>query len=186
MTRESLADLIALVRQYIGDGSSDPRDWTFPDEQIQAHLDQTRAYHDNAELDPLGQAGDIKLFSSTIKFWDLGVVVRDPEGFRLALDYEASNLIAGHFVPVSEYVPAAAYVSGWSYDLYAVCADLLVLWAGRLEQDITKFSADGSSYEFAGATKGKLALAADFRAKSDAMFSRGLGDIQTVTMVRND
>ena len=185
MTRESLADLIALVRQYIGDGSSDPRDWTFQDEQIQAHLDQTRAYHDNAELDPLGQAGDTKLFSSSIKFWELGVVVRDPEGSQLALDSEASNLIAGHFV-LENYTPAAAYVSGWSYDLYAVCADLLVLWAGRLEQDITKFSADGSSYEFAGATKGKLALAADFRAKSDAMFSRGLGDIQTVMRVRND
>lgn len=185
MTRQSLDQLIERVRQLIGDGSSDPRDWTFQDEQIQAHLDQTRAYHDNAELDPLGQAGDTKLFSSTIKFWDLGVVVRDPDGSQLALDYEASNLIAGHFV-ITDYVPAAAYVSGWSYDLYAVCADLLVLWAGRLEQDITKFSADGSSYEFAGATKGKLALAADFRAKSDAMFSRGLGDIQTVTMVRND
>lgn len=185
MTRESLADLIVLVRQYIGDGSSDPRDWTFQDEQIQAHLDQTRAYHDNAELDPLGQAGDTKLFSSSIKFWELGVVVRDPEGSQLALDSEASNLIAGHFV-LENNTPAAAFVSGWSYDIYAVCADLLVLWAGRLEQDITKFSADGSSFEFAGATKGKLALAADFRAKSDAMFSRGLGDIQTVTMVRND
>ena len=185
MTRESLVDLIALVRQYIGDGSSDPRDWTFQDEQIQAHLDQTRAYHDNAELDPLGQAGDTKLFSSTIKFWDLGVVVRDLDGSQLALDSEASNLIAGHFA-LDNQTPAAAFVSGWSYDLYGVCADLLVLWAGRLEQDITKFSADGSSYEFAGATKGKLALAADFRAKSDAMFSRGLGDIQTVTMVRND
>ena len=185
MTRESLADLIALVRQYIGDGSSDPRDWTFQDEQIQAHLDQTRAYHDNAELDPLGQAGDTKLFSSSIKFWELGVVVRDPEGSQLALDSEASNLIAGHFV-LENNAPAAAFVSGWSYDLYAVCADLLVLWAGRLEQDITKFSADGSSYEFAGATKGKLALAADFRAKSDAMNNRGLGDIQTVMRIRND
>lgn len=185
MTRESLADLIALVRQYIGDGSSDPRDWTFQDEQIQAHLDQTRAYHDNAELDPLGQAGDTKLFSSSIKFWELGVVVRDPEGSQLALDSEASNLIAGHFV-LENNTPATAFVSGWSYDLYAVCADLLVLWAGRLEQDITKFSADGSSFEFAGASKGKLALAADFRAKSDAMNDRGLGDIQTVTMVRND
>lgn len=185
MTRESLADLIVLVRQYIGDGSSDPRDWTFQDEQIQAHLDQTRAYHDNAELDPLGQAGDTKLFSSTIKFWDLGVVVRDPDGSQLALDYEASNLIAGHFV-LENNTPATVFVSGWSYDLYAVCADLLVLWAGRLEQDITKFSADGSSFEFAGVSKGKLALAADFRAKSDAMFSRGLGDIQTVMRVRND
>jgi len=177
MARATMAGLITLVRGLINDPAGASQQ--FPDDEIQEQLDLTREYVLLSELTPYAQPDGITQlkWQSPYKYWESDVVLTDPAG--TALIPTSSDYKSGYFVFGA--TQSAVYATGFSYDIYAASAELLTLWAGRIEQDITKFSADGSSYEFEGIAQGKLKLASEYKAKSTRF-----GAIRTARMVRDD
>lgn len=175
--RATMANLIALVRGLINDPAGASQ--TFVDEDIQAQLDEQREYVRLGELTPLVNPDGITQlkFQSPYKYWESDVSITDSAG--TALTPTTSDPKGGYFTFTTSQ--AAVYATGFTYDVYAASAVLLTLWAGRIEQDVTKFSADGSSYEFEGTGASKLKMAAEYKAKSTRF-----GAIQTVRMVRDD
>lgn len=175
MVRESMFNIINLVRELIND-PLDPES-QFNDEEIQARLDMTREWVVE-ELTPLPLPdGSATKWQAQRKYWETDLRLSDPAG--TAIEPITSDPNSGYFeFPESQ---GAVTATGFCYDVYAASAELLTLWAGRIEQDITEFSADGSSYKFTGAANAKLALAERYRAKSLA-----IGGIKTIRMVRDD
>ena len=176
-TRIAMTSLITLVRGLINDPAGVGAQFT--DEDIQQNLDDHREYILNEELDPLPQPDETTYlkWQSSRKHWESDVIFVDPAGTALVPD--TANYINGYFTFASHC--DQVYANGFCYDVYAACAMLLMTWAGRIEQDITKFSADGSSYEFAGQKDSKLAMASEYAKKSKAY-----GSVRSIGMVRND
>lgn len=177
MARATMASLITLVRGLINDPVSVTAQFT--DDEIQTQLDELREYVRLGELTPLVNPDGItqQKFQSPYKYWESDVSITDSAG--TALTPTTSDPKGGYFTFTTSQ--AAVYATGFTYDVYAASAVLLTLWAGRIEQDVTKFSADGSSYEFEGLGNSKLKLAAEYKAKSSRY-----GAIQTVRMIRDD
>ena len=175
--RQEMRELIDTVREFIGD---DPDKFEFSDDQIIARLDQNRRFNSKKAL--VGLDGEpASLFDAKTLFWDKDARFVDGRGTTIVPE-EKSNWMAGHFYFASAYSGVA--ISGWSYDVYKVCSDLLILWAGHLDPEINKFSADGSSYEFESSRANKLKMAEQFSAKS--VESSISGGIQVIKRVRND
>lgn len=176
MARATMAGLITLVRGLINDPMGSSQQYT--DEAIEDQLDLAREYHHISALTALPEPAGTQLkFKSEHRYWESDVSLSDPAG--TVLTPASSDPISGYFVFGS--TQSAVYATGFTYDVYAAAAELLSLWAGRIEQDIVKFSADGSSYEFEGVRNAKLKLASQYKAKSSRF-----GAIQTVRMVRDD
>jgi hypothetical protein len=175
--RATMTGLITLVRGLINDPQSATAQFT--DEAIQEQLDNDREYVLLTELTPYAEPdGTTQLkFQSPYKYWETDVSLTDSAG--TVLNPTTSDTKSGYFTFTTSQ--DAVYATGFSYDVYAASAVLLTLWAGRIEQDIVKFSADGSSYEFEGVRNAKLKLASQYKAKSSRF-----GAIQTVRMVRDD
>ncbi|MFA7175542.1 MAG: hypothetical protein WC340_19360 [Kiritimatiellia bacterium] len=175
--RATMTGLIMLVRGLINDPQSATAQFT--DEAIQEQLDNDREYVLLTELTPYAEPdGTTQLkFQSQYKYWETDVALTNSAG--TVLTPTTSDLKSGYFTFTTSQ--DAVYATGFVYDVYAASAVLLTLWAGRIEQDVTKFSADGSSYEFEGLRNSKLKLAAQYKAKSTRY-----GAIQTVRMVRDD
>jgi hypothetical protein len=177
-TRLEMVDLIELVRGLINDPAVEGGQPEFTDEQIQNELDIEREYFHNLELIPLPNPdGTINKWHAPSNYWDKGAVISDSAGTVL-MPSEASY-IAGQFTLTEEKDELG--LTGFCYDVFAVCSGLLTIWAGRIGRDITKFSADGSSYEFAGEVEGKLKLASLYTKKS-----KKYGGLKVLGMVRND
>lgn len=177
MVRATMAGLITLVRGLINDPVSVTSQFT--DEAIQEQLDEQREYVHTELLTPYVQPDGITQlkFQSQYKYWESDVALTDSAG--TALTPTTSDLKSGYFTFTT--TQDAVYATGFTYDVYAASAVLLTLWAGRIEQDIVKFSADGSSYEFDGLGNSKLKLAAQYNAKSTRF-----GLAQSVRMIRDD
>ena len=173
--RTTMAALIALVRGLINDPTGASQ--AFTDDQIQEHLDYFRLYTNDTLTSLSNQAGTVIGWKSASRNWEDGAVLVD-ESLTI-LSALSSNFLSGYWTFTIN--PSSVYVSGWTYDVYASASELLTLWAGKLGSDITKFSADGSSYEFGSVKNQKLALAAQYMAKSSTM-----GGPRTAEMVRND
>ena len=171
-----MAKLIALIRGLINDPVGSSQQYT--DEAIEDQLDLAREYHHISALTALPEPAGTQLkFKSEHRYWESDVSLSDPAG--TVLTPASSDPISGYFVFGS--TQTGVYATGFTYDVYAASAELLSLWAGSIEQDIVKFSADGSSYEFEGVRNAKLKLASQYKAKSSRF-----GAIQTVRMVRDD
>lgn len=176
MARATMAGLITLVRGLINDPVGSSQQYT--DEAIEDQLDLAREYHHISALTALPEPAGTQLkFKSEHRYWESDVSLSDPAG--TVLTPASSDPISGYFVFGS--TQSAVYATGFTYDVYAAAAELLTLWAGRIEQDVLKFSADGSSYEFEGLGNSKLKLAAEYKAKSSRY-----GAIQTARMIRDD
>jgi len=174
--RATMTGLITLVRGLINDPAGASQ--AFTDEDIQEQLDEVREYVRLDTLTPYAEPDDSQLkFQSPYKYWESGLVLTDPAG--TVLTPSTSDLKSGYFTFLTSQ--EAVDATGFTYDVYAASAVLLTLWAGRIEQDLTKFSADGSSYEFEGLGNSKLKLASQYKAKSPRF-----GAIQTARMVRDD
>lgn len=174
--RAELTDLILMVRGLINDPVGP--DEQFADEAIQSELDIEKQYHSRLKLIPLPDPdGAIYKWRSPVKYWDKNAVISNSAGVTIVP--EQADYIAGLFT-LSE-ARNEAEITGFCYDVYAVSANLLTLWAGRIERDITKFSADGSSFEFAGEVNGKLNLASIYAKKS-----RSYGGAAVIGLMRND
>lgn len=175
-TRATMTDLITLVRGLIADSETPP---AFTDEEIESGLDLRRDYVFKEALTAYpAPDGSQKKWQSAHKFWESDVILTDPAGTALEPGL-TSDPNSGYFTFAESQV--AVYATGFTYDPYAAAGELLTIWAGRIEQDITKFSADGSSFEFAGLRDSKLQLAKEYMAKSKAF-----GSIRSVKMVRDD
>lgn len=175
MARATMTDLIALVRGLIGDNEPEP---AFTDDEIESYLDLRRDYVLKELLTALpAPDGSQTKWQAAHRYWEADVALTDPAGTVLLP--ETSDPKSGYFT-FSES-QSAVYATGFTYDVYAASAELLTVWAGRIEQDITKFSADGSSFEFAGVRDSKLKLASEYKAKSAAF-----GSVRSVRMIRDD
>ena len=171
-----MANLITLVRGLINDPVGATQQ--FSDDAIQAQLDLHRDYLLKEALTALPAPDGSQLkWQSAKRNWEADLTLTNPAG--TALTPESSDPISGYFTFAESQV--AVYATGFTYDPYAAAGELLTIWAGRIEQDITKFSADGSSFEFAGLRDSKLQLAKEYMAKSKAF-----GSIRSVKMVRDD
>lgn len=175
-TRATMAGLITLVRGLINDPVGQTAQ--FADEDLQAQLDQHREYVLQDALTPYPQPDGTQLkWQSPYKYWETDLVLTDPAG--TALTPTTSDPNGGYFTFAESQ--EAVDATGFVYDVYAASAVLLTLWAGRIGQDIDKFSADGSSYEFVGLQNSKLKQASEYFARSSHF-----GEITTVRMVRDD
>lgn len=173
--RATMTGLITLVRGLINDPVGSSQQYT--DEAIEDQLDLAREYHHISALTALPEPAGTQLkFKSEHRYWESDVTLSDPAG--TVLTPASSDPISGYFVFGS--TQSAVYATGFTYDVYAAAAELLTLWAGRIEQDVLKFSADGSSYEFSGVRDAKLRLAAQYRARSSTF------GMMSATMVRDD
>lgn len=175
MANDTTRSIIALVRALINDRAG--AEQQFYDEDIQRQLEALREWVVE-ELKPLPQPDGGQLrWRSANRYWEADLELTDPAG--TALEPALSDPNSGYFTFADSQ--EAVYASGFVHDPYAAAAELLTLWAGRIEQDIIEFSSDGASYKFAGTIPQKLAMAAEYKAKS-----RTYGGIRTVRMVRND
>lgn len=171
-----MAGLITLVRGLINDPAGVSQQFT--DDAIEDQLDLARTYRLKDELTALAEPAGTQLkFQSAYRYWESDLSLTDPAG--TVLSPTSSDPISGYFVFGS--TQAGVYATGFTYDVYAASAELLTLWAGRIEQDILKFSADGSSYEFSGIREAKLRLASQYMARSTRF-----GAMQTARMIRDD
>lgn len=170
-----MAGLITLVRGLINDPAGVSQQFT--DNAIEDQLDLTRTYRLKEELTALAEPAGTQLkFKSEHRYWESDLSLTNSAG--TVLSPTSSDPISGYFVFGS--TQSAVYATGFTYDVYAAAAELLTLWAGRIEQDVLKFSADGSSYEFSGVRDAKLRLAAQYRARSSTF------GMMSATMVRDD
>ena len=176
MARAAMTGLITLVRGLINDPVGSSQQYT--DDAIEDQLDLlAREYHHMDALTALPEPAGTQLkFKSEYRYWESDVSLSDPAG--AVLTPTNSDPISGYFVFGS--TQSAVYATGFTYDVYAAAAELLTLWAGRIEQDVLKFSADGSSYEFSGIRDAKLRLAAQYRARSSTF------GMTSARMVRDD
>lgn len=168
MNIDSLWELISQVKSLINDDGR-----AFTDYGIGLQLIQNRTYQSKLELTRLSDT----MYQASVKYWDDSVVLSNWAGETVIPNDK--QLIAGYFGLAEP--ESALYATGWTYDVYFAAAELLTVWAGKIEDDIVKFSSDGSSYEFTGGVKNKLALAEIYRKKS---LQGGL--IKSAKMVRND
>ena len=176
MARAAMASIITLVRGLINDPAGASQQFT--DDAIEDRLDLTRTYRLKEELTALAEPAGTQLkFQSAYRYWESDLSLTNPAG--TVLSPTSSDPISGCFVFGS--TQTGVYATSFTYDVYAASAELLSLWAGRIEQDVLKFSADGSSYEFSGVRDAKLRLAAQYRARSSAF-----GAIASVGLVRDD
>ena len=175
MARAAMASIITLVRGLINDPAGASQQFT--DDAIEDRLDLTRTYRLKEELTALAEPAGTQLkFQSAYRYWESDLSLTNPAG--TVLSPTSSDPISGYFVFGS--TQTGVYATGFTYDVYAASAELLSLWAGSIEQDILKFSADGSSYEFSGVRDAKLRLAAQYRARSSTF------GMMSATMVRDD
>jgi uncharacterized protein (DUF2237 family) len=175
MARAAMASIITLVRGLINDPAGASQQFT--DDAIEDQLDLTRTYRLKEELTALAEPAGTQLkFQSAYRYWESDLSLTNPAG--TVLSPTSSDPISGYFVFGS--TQTGVYATGFTYDVYAASAELLTLWAGRIEQDILKFSADGSSYEFSGIRDAKLRLAAQYKARSSTF------GMTSATMVRDD
>lgn len=170
--RESMTQIIDFVRVLMHDPAG--ANAQYSGEQIQEQLDLMRIYT-NDRLSPCGEP--IAGWQSDYRYWENDTQVSD--GIANNLSPLSADPMHGYWTFGSN--PAAVYASGWVHDPYGAAAELLSIWAGALGSEVTKFSADGSSYEFGSIKNEKLKLAAQYRAKSLTM-----GGVKSVRMVRDD
>jgi hypothetical protein len=168
MTTISL--LITKIRGLINDPVSISQ--IFSDADINAALENFRIYTEDESLTQVGTLG----WQSKWRNWeDVSLV----DSYGTTLTAVTENLTQGFWTFAT--TPTAVLATGWVHDVYAASADLLVLWAGKLSQDVTKFSSDGSSYEFGSERDSKLFLARQYQDRS-----YGFGSIQSIKVVRDD
>jgi len=173
--RATMANLIALVRGLINDpAGATPQ---FSDDDIQAQLDSARDRIIGIDLIPYGLVPSSEWYTHFRHFED-GVVLKEGATVLTPLP-ETAEPLNGYWAFAESH--SSVTLSGWAYDVYAAAAELLVLMSARVGSEITSFSADGSSFNFAGESSSLLKLAAEYRSRSPLY-----GAAQTVRMIRDD
>lgn len=136
MARTSMANLISLVRDLIGDPAG--ADQNFTDDQIERSLDVHRWEFRYLPLKPLGTVitgnTEYRDWYSDEPYWESDAVLYS--GSYAQLTPSSSDPLHGRW-SFSAHQPAVL-ISGKVYDPYGAAADLLEMWAGKvaLEFDV--------------------------------------------------
>ena len=175
MGTDSTQELIFKVRTLINDKGSEE---AFSNEEIQSFLKQSRTYQQEYPLMVLRRVGmPDTMFQANVPYWDEDVVLTNWDS--QTIEAKTKDTLSGYFE--FEEGQKEVFATGFTYDVYFASAELLTVWAGRLEGEIESFSSDGSSYKFASGIQSKLKLAEEYKRKSYQF-----GAIKTAKMVRND
>lgn len=160
MARTSMAKLIGLVRDLIGDPAGATQ--VFSDDQIERSLDIHRWEFRRLPLKPLPTevAGRIEYrdWYSDEAYWEENAVLYDGSG--TVLTPARADPLYGRW-SFSEHQPIVL-ISGSVYDPYGAAADLLEMWAGKiaLEFDV---NVDGASMQRSQKRQALSDLAAKYR-----------------------
>ena len=166
--RTTMADLITLVRELIGDPvvAGTPTTSTYSDQQIQDALDQHRTQIRNAPLDRLQTISPSGTVTWLTWFAPRGYWESTPEltdGAYAVLTATSSDLLAGEwtFAATQSYVR----ITGACFDIYGAAVDLLYLTQQTLSQQFD-FATDGQSFSRSQQMAGVAALISAYRVKA--------------------
>ncbi len=174
MPRSSMANLINLVRDLIGDPAGTSQ--VFTDDQIERSLDVHRSEFRYYPLKPLQTvvAGNMEYrdWYSDEQYWENDAAVYDTQYTQLTPS--SSDPLHGRWSFGAHQ--HSVLVSGKVYDIYGAAADLLEMWAGKvaLEYDV---EADGANMKRSQKQQTLRELAAQYRKRQR---------IALVQQVRND
>lgn len=174
MARTSMANLISLVRDLIGDPAG--AEQMFSDDQIERSLDVHRWEFRYLPLKPLNTvisgSNEYRDWYSAEQYWEGDAVLCD--GAYTQLTPSSSDALHGRW-SFAVHQPAVL-VSGKMYDPYGAAADLLEMWVGKvaLEFDV---DADGASMKRSQKQQALRALVEHYRKQQR---------IITAQQVRND
>ena len=169
--RSGMASLITRARSMIGDPSG--VDAVFTDQEIQDQLDLHGFEEHNLALIGLTEStGQTLIWKSKLQNWDDDVVLMDAK-YAVLTPTTADYLTGRWTFAVSQTM---VYLSGWHYDFYGACADLLETWAAKAatEYDFTDL---GQTFRRGQKTEALRSLAAIFRRRQM---------IRSVPQVRSD
>ncbi len=174
MARASMAELISLVRDLIGDPAG--AEQTFSDDQIERSLDFYRWEYRGLPLKPLNTVigGSIQYrdWYSEEQYWEADAGLYD--GAHSQLTPASADALHGRWSFAADQ--PTVLVSGKVYDPYGAAADLLEMWVGKaaLEFDV---DADGTNMKRSQKQQALRALAEHYRKHQR---------IITAQQVRND
>lgn len=171
--RSSMADLVTLVRDLIGDEAG--ADQVFSDNQVERALDVHRWEFTYLPLTPLASVvsgSTVRLvWVSSEKYWESDAVLVDAN-YNTLTPAVAEPLI-GRW-KFSSHTPSVR-VSGTVYDPYGAAADLLEMWAGKTSLEFD-FEADGGSYKRSQKSTELRSLAAKYREMQRVAYGRQVRD----------
>lgn len=160
MARTSMADLIAEVRAM----TAAPAD-LWPDDRLQACLDQTRRVYRYAPLEPSPTYTDADTlyyaYSAGDSGWENDYEITD--GVHDPVQDEGSSPLLGLF-SFPESVDPPLRISGSTYDLQEAAAILCEQWATALALEFD-FDADSGSFQRSQKGTALRAAAKEFRAR---------------------
>lgn len=169
--RSGMNALINRVRTMIGDTSG--TDEVFTDQEIQNTLDLHSFEERYLALIGLSDSnGQTLIWKSKYQNWDGDVVLVDAQ--YGALTPVTADYLNGRWVFAESQT--MVYASGWHYDLYGACADLLEAWAAKAatEYDFTDL---GQTFRRGQKSEALRAMAAIYRRRQLA---------KTIPQVRSD
>lgn len=163
MARTTMATLITRLRSLINDPAGESQIWS--DDELQDFLDANRFDVRHLALRPESTwtPGVVTYTDYYADYgeWESDVVLEDGEGNNLSP--KSSNLVKGHWTFEEQDPPV--YVTGKTFDLWAVAADVLEAWAAKVAL-LFDFEADGGQYRQSQQREAFLAVAAQYRRKS--------------------
>jgi len=168
-----MADLIALVRDMIGDPAGESA--TFTDNQIERSLDIHRWDIRYQALKPLptvvSGGAEYREWHSEEQYWEADAVLYD--GSYHALTPSESDALHGRWVFASHQSSVLAL--GKVYDPYGAAADLLEMWAGKTatEYDV---EADGARMNRSQKRQALKELASVYRRQQRILTGRQIRD----------
>lgn len=162
--RISMADLIALVRDLIGDPAGASAVWT--DTQIQRALDARREDVRYGELTPLesiasGGAVTYLTYRSTVGNWEKDAQLVD--GSYSALTPTSSDCLVGEWT-FAAHQASPVLIVGRTYDVNAAAADILDDWAAKVKLEVDYDNA-GLSNTWMHKAGNLLKVAAELRSR---------------------
>lgn len=174
MARQSMQNLINLVRDLIGDAAE--TDSVFSDDQIERSLDahcQSHFYLPLAPVPAIVNGNEVQLeWSANDGYWESDAKLYDAS-------YNQINPVTGDYL-TGRWAFATSQngvvIFGKTYDVYGAAADLLETWASLTATEFD-FSADGGDFKRSQKSKALLELATEYRKKQR---------VKQVKQVRND
>lgn len=175
--RDTMADLINLVRSLIGDPAGSTQQFT--DDSVQAALDARRqlARGEWLRCTPTPTSGgyEYKDFAGE-KYFESDARLTD--GAYETVTPDAADYLNGRYT-FDDSQEQNLYISGSRYDVYGAAADLVDRWLASLKLSYD-FSADGASFSRSQMVENLKALLRDLRAHSEG------GGVSSLLIERSD
>lgn len=179
--RPSMEFIITFVRELIGDPDDGNSQYT--DQQIQDRLDLNRMdlYRDKLKsADTLTETGYIEWhdFFARLPFWETDFQIQEVDGTSKTPDVSEPLIGKFHF---NDHQPTPLVISGKVYNVYGVAATLLTVWSSTLKNQISSWTADGTTISRIGRIKSFNDLSSQYRS-----MAWGWGDYNQIKLVRKD